>query len=166
MAMDMFLYFDDASAIKGETKDKVYKAKGGIDVLAWSWGVSNSGSAQMGMGAGSGKANFQDISFTKYVDLSSTKLMNCCATGKHIKDAKLVVRKAGGTPLEYLLIELQDCLISSYSTGGSGGEDRLTENVSLNFAIVKVDYKTQKEDGTEGTDKGNFSYDIPASATE
>ena len=27
-------------------------------------------------------------------------------------------------------------------------------------------YWTQKEDGTEGTDKGNFSYDIPASATE
>jgi type VI secretion system secreted protein Hcp len=166
MAMDMFLYFDTASGIKGETKDKVYKSKGGIDVLAWSWGLSNSGSAHMGAGQGAGKANFQDISFTKYVDLASTKLMTSCATGTHIKDAKLVVRKAGGSPLEYLLIELSDCLISSYSTGGSGGEDRLTENVSLNFAIVKIDYKTQKEDGTEGTEKGNFAYDIPANSKD
>jgi type VI secretion system secreted protein Hcp len=166
MAMDMFLYFDTASGIKGETKDKVYKSKGGIDVLAWSWGLSNSGSAHMGAGQGAGKANFQDISFTKYVDLASTKLMTSCATGTHIKDAKLVVRKAGGSPLEYLLIELSDCLISSYTTGGSGGEDRLTENVSLNFAIVKIDYKTQKEDGTEGTEKGNFAYDIPANSKD
>jgi type VI secretion system secreted protein Hcp len=166
MAMDMFMYFDAAAGIKGETKDKVYKTKGGIDILAWSWGLSNSGSAHMGAGQGAGKANFQDISFTKYIDLSSTKLMNSCATGTHIKDAKLVIRKAGGSPLEYLLIELSDCLISSYSTGGSGGEDRLTENVTLNFAVVKVDYKTQKEDGTEGTDKGNFAYDIPANATD
>jgi type VI secretion system secreted protein Hcp len=166
MAMDMFLYFDTASGIKGETKDKVYKTKGGIDVLAWSWGLSNSGSAHMGAGQGAGKANFQDISFTKYIDLASTKLMTSCATGTHIKEAKLVIRKAGGSPLEYLLIDLSDCLISSYSTGGSGGEDRLTENVSLNFAIVKIDYKTQKEDGTEGTDKGNFAYDIPANSKD
>jgi type VI secretion system secreted protein Hcp len=166
MAMDMFLYFDTASGIKGETKDKVYKAKGGIDVLAWSWGVSNSGSAHMGAGQGAGKANFQDISFTKYIDLSSTKLLTSCATGTHIKDAKLVVRKAGGTPLEYLLIEMSNCLISSYSTGGSGGEDRLTENVTLNFAVVKIDYKTQKDDGTEGTEKGNFAYDIPLNSKD
>jgi type VI secretion system secreted protein Hcp len=166
MAMDMFLYFDTASGIKGETKDKVYKTKGGIDVLAWSWGLSNSGSAHMGAGQGAGKANFQDISFTKYIDLASTKLMTSCATGTHIKEAKLVIRKAGGSPLEYLLIDLSDCLISSYSTGGSGGEDRLTENVSLNFASVKIDYKTQKEDGTEGTEKGNFAYDIPANSKD
>lgn len=166
MAMDMFMYFDAASGIKGETKDKVYSKKGGIDVLAWSWGLSNSGSAHMGAGQGAGKANFQDISFTKYIDLASTKLMTSCATGTHIKEAKLVIRKAGGSPLEYLLIDLSDCLISSYSTGGSGGEDRLTENVSLNFAIVKVDYKTQKEDGTEGTEKGNFAYDIATNSKD
>lgn len=166
MAVDMFLYFDKGSGIKGETKDKIYKAKDGIDVLAWSWGISNSGSSHIGTGSGSGKANFQDISFTKYVDLASTKLMNSCSTGAHIKDAKLVIRKAGGKQLEYMLLEMSDCLISSYSTGGSGGEDRLTENVSLNFAKIAVDYKTQKEDGTEGSDKGNFAYDIAANAKD
>ena len=39
---------------------------------------------------------------------------------------------------------------SSVSTGGSGGEDRLTENVTINFAKVKVDYKEQTKTGGVG----------------
>ena len=66
MAMDMFIKID---SIKGESVDKTHK--GEIDVLAWSWGVSNSGSAHVGGGAGAGKANVQDLSFTKYIDKST-----------------------------------------------------------------------------------------------
>jgi type VI secretion system secreted protein Hcp len=166
MAMDQFLVFSSADDIKGETKDKTFKSKNGIDILAWSWGLSNSGSAHMGTGQGSGKASFQDISITKYLDLSSSKLMYSAATGKHLKEADIIVRKAGEHPLEYLTIKLKDILISSYSTGGSGGEDRLTENVTLNFAIVELEYKTQDETGKAGKDKGNFSYDIAANAKD
>ena len=36
-----------------------------------------------------------DISFTRKVDKSSPILMLKCATGKHIKEAIIVVRKAG-----------------------------------------------------------------------
>ncbi len=36
-------------------------------------------------------------------------------------------------------------------TGGSGGEDRLTENVTLNFAKVKVEYTDQSKDGKGGS---------------
>ena len=39
-------------------------------------------------------------------------------------------------------------MITSVSTGGSGGEDKLTENVSLNFARGEaVDYIEQNETG-------------------
>lgn len=38
--------------------------------------------------------------------------------------------------------------MSAVSTGGSGGEDRLTENVTLNFAEFKVEYTPQKADGS------------------
>jgi type VI secretion system secreted protein Hcp len=163
MAMDMFLTFDKGAKIKGETIDDKYKKEDGIDVLAWSWGISNSGSAHMGAGQGAGKANFQDISFTKYVDLASPALMDSCALGTHIASAKLIVRKAGGKEaLEYLVFELDEVIVTSYSTGGSGGEDRLTENVSLNFAKVKCNYATQQsKDGTAGP-KSNFGYDIAA----
>jgi hypothetical protein len=33
---------------------------------------------------------------------------------------------------------------------GSGGEDRITENITLNFSAVQVDYTPQKKDGTAG----------------
>lgn len=155
MAVDMFL---EIAGIKGEAKDKVHKGK--IDILAWSWGLSNSGSGHTGGGSGAGKVNVQDISVTKYVDLSTAELLNSVTTGKHFKDAKLYVRKAGGdAPLEYITITMTDVFISSYSTGGSGGEDRITENVSINFSKYEVYYKEQTEKGTAGGD-GKFGWNI------
>jgi type VI secretion system secreted protein Hcp len=145
MAMDMFIKIGD---LKGESKDKTHKDK--IDVLAWSWGISNSGSAQQGGGAGAGKCNVQDLSFTKYIDLSSPDLLLAACNGKHFSEALLIVRKAGETPLEYLKIKMTDLIVTSVSTGGSGGEDRLTENVTLNFAKVNVDYIEQTEKGVAG----------------
>jgi type VI secretion system secreted protein Hcp len=148
MAVDMFLKLDK---INGEARDAEHKDE--IDVLAWSWGLSQSGS-------GAGKANFQDISITKWVDKSSVTLIEHVATGTHIAKAKLVVRKAGGKPLEYIIIEMEDLIVSSVSTGGSGGEDRLTENISLNFAEVKVSYVPQNKTG--GGDAAiEFAYNIP-----
>ncbi|WP_418316668.1 Hcp family type VI secretion system effector [Piscinibacter sakaiensis] len=159
MALDMFL--DIAGEIAGESQDKKHKDE--IDVLAWSWGVSQSGSFHLGGGGGAGKANFQDISVTKYIDKSSPILMLYCSNGDHFASAKLTVRKAGKTPLEYLVIEMKKVLVTSVSTGGSGGEDRLTENVSLNFAEVHVKYVEQKPDGGEGA-KPEFKWDIAANA--
>lgn len=37
MALDMFMVINTPD-IKGESKDKEFGPKGGIDVLAWSWG--------------------------------------------------------------------------------------------------------------------------------
>ena len=143
MAMDMFIQI---GTLKGESRDSVHKEK--TDVLAWSWGMSNSGSAHTGGGAGAGKVNVQDLSFTKYIDKTTTELMLAACNGKHFADALLIVRKAGEKPIEYLKIKLTEVLISSVSTGGSGGEDRLTENVTLNFAQCAVEYTPQKSDGT------------------
>jgi type VI secretion system secreted protein Hcp len=157
MAMDIFIKIDGAP---GESRDKTHPNE--IDVLAWSWGMSNSGTGHMGGGHGSGKVNVQDLSFTKYIDFSSTVLELFCASGKHIKDATLVVRKAGEKPLEYLKIKMEDVLISSVSTGGSGGEDRLTENVTLNFAKVKVDYQKQSAAGAADGGPATFTWDIAA----
>jgi len=144
MAVDMFIQIGD---IKGESKDKTHKEK--IDVLAWSWGASNAGSFHTGGGGGAGKVNVQDLSFTKYIDLASTELFLSTCNGKHHPEATLIVRKAGESPLEYLTIVMTDVMITSYSTGGSGGEDRLTENVTLNFAKVKVTYKEQAKAGAQ-----------------
>ena len=145
MAMDMFIKID---SLAGESKDSTHK--GEIDVLAWSWGASNSGSAHVGGGAGAGKVNVQDLSFTKYLDKSTPDLLLSTCNGKHWDQAALVVRKAGETPLEYLKITMTEVLVTSMSQGGSGGEDRLTENVTLNFAKVKVEYVEQTAKGGKG----------------
>jgi type VI secretion system secreted protein Hcp len=146
-ALDMFLTLGD---LKGESQDKAHP--GAIDILAWSWGLSNSGTTHVGGGGGAGKANVQDLSLTKYVDRATPPIMLACAKGQHFDEAKLIVRKAGGkgSGLEYIVITMNEVLVTSVSTGGSAGEDRLTENISLNFAKVKVEYTTQKEDGGKG----------------
>ena len=148
MAVDMFVKIE---GVDGESVDSSHK--GEIDVLAWSWGMSQSGTMHMGGGGGSGKVSVNDVSITKFVDLATPVLMLHCASGKHIPKAVLTVRKAGENPLEYMIITMEDVLISSVSTGGSGGEDRLTESVSLNFAKVKLDYTSQKKDGSKDKTK-------------
>jgi type VI secretion system secreted protein Hcp len=160
MAVDMFLKLN---GVKGESKDKVHTKE--IDVLAWSWGMSNSGTAHVGGGAGAGKANVQDLSFTKYVDSSSPNLMLGCCNGKHFPDALLTVRKAGGNPVEYIKVKMETVLIAAVTTGGSGNEDRLTESVILNFAKVSVDYTPQDDKGAPGT-AIPFGWDIAANAKE
>ena len=160
MAVDMFMKIE---GVKGESKDKTHPKE--IDVLAWSWGMSNSGSAHVGGGAGMGKVNIQDLSFTKYVDSSSPVLALACCKGTHYKEANLVVRKAGGNPVEYIKIKLEEVLITSIGTGGSGAEDRLTENVTLNFAKVGMDYTPQDDKGAALT-AIPMAWDITANAPE
>jgi type VI secretion system secreted protein Hcp len=157
MAVDMFIKIGD---IKGESGDSKHKEE--IDVLAWSWGMSNSGTTHAGGGGGSGKVNVQDISFTKYIDASSNALLKACCTGKHYPDATLVVRKAGGEAIEYVVIKLEEVLVTSVTTGGSGGEDRLTENVTLNFAKFMYKYQPQDTKGAKLGGTKDFGYDIKA----
>jgi type VI secretion system secreted protein Hcp len=143
MAVDILLKIE---GVDGESV--IDSHEGEIDVLSWSWGMTQSGSMHVGGGGGSGKVNMQDISLTKYVDKASTNLMRACCNGEHLSSATLTVRKAGKNPVDYMVITMEPVLVTSLSTGGSGGEDRLTENVSLTFAKVKVGYTPQKPDGT------------------
>jgi type VI secretion system secreted protein Hcp len=143
MAVDMFMKID---GVTGEAKDAGHA--GEIDVLSWNWGLTQSGSRHVGGGGGSGKVNVNDINFVKYVDKASTDLMLFCCNGKHVASAQLTVRKAGENPVEYMVIKMTDCLVSSHAGGGSNSDDRLTETVTLNFAKVEVEYTPQKEDGT------------------
>jgi type VI secretion system secreted protein Hcp len=160
MAVDMFLKLD---GLNGESKDKVHTKE--IDILSWSWGMSNSGSAHVGGGIGAGKVNVQDLCVCKFVDASSPKLMLNCCNGQHFANAELTVRKAGGAALEYIKVKMAEVMITGITSGGSQSEDRLTENVILNFAKVSVDYTPQKDDGSKGT-AIPFAWDIAANSKE
>ena len=158
-AVDMFIKIGD---IKGESQDQSHGEE--IDVLAWSWGMSNDRTTYAGGGGGAGKVSMQDLTCTKYLDKSTPKLLESGATGGHIPEAVLTVRKAGADPIEYLMIRMENVLGTAVSTGGSGGEDRLTENVTLNFSKVHVTYVPQ--DPTGGPEPPvEMSWDIVANTT-
>lgn len=156
MAVDMFLKIDD---LKGDSLDATHPNE--IQVLAWSWGMTQSGSTHQASGGGSGKVNVQDLSFTKNIDTTTTNLIKACCSGSHFKQALLTVRKAGGkAPVEYLKITMKDLIVSNISTGGSGGGDLITENITLNFAKVTLDYTPQDAAGVAGNTM-SASWNIP-----
>jgi type VI secretion system secreted protein Hcp len=155
MAVDIYLSID---GIKGESKGDGHKDE--IDVLSFSWGMSQSGSSHTGSGSGAGKVSMQDMSFTHYIDKSTPPLMLYCANGKHASKAELTVRKAGEKPVDYLKITMEQVMVTNVQTGGHQGDDRMTENFTLNFAKVKVVYTEQLAGGGTGA-KPEMGWDIP-----
>lgn len=156
MSVDIFMKIAGA---EGESADDKHKNE--IDVLSWSWGGTQSGTMHVGTGGGSGKVSVHDLSFTKRTDSATHALWLALCNGKHFNEAKLTVRKAGENPLEYLKITLTNVLISSISTGGSKGDEQLTEQVTLNFSKFKIEYTPQTAQGAAGATK-EAGYDIAA----
>ena len=154
MAVDIFLKID---GIEGESEDSKHGKE--IQILAWSWGMTQIGSHDFGGGGGSGKVSMQDFNFTTVVSKATTKLQLACATGKHIPKGVLAVRKAGGKQDDYDIYTFEDLLISSFQTGGSSGEAAPTENISFNYAKMKHEYKQQDKAG-KLTPAGEFKYDL------
>jgi type VI secretion system secreted protein Hcp len=155
MAVDMFLKLD---GVDGESIDKEYAKC--IDILSWTWGMSQTGTTHHGSGGGAGKVAVQDITITKYVDKSSLQLTSNSCSGKHIDKGSIYVRKAGGDkPLTYIEIDMTEIIISSVAIAGTQSDDRIMETISLNFSKFAYTYYIQKDDGT-GTKVGPISWDI------
>jgi len=153
VAADIFAKIGD---IKGESLDDKHKDE--IEVLTWSWGVTNAGTTG-GAGGGAGKASFHDLSFTHKIDKASPVLMQACATGVHLKEATITHRKAGKGQQDFLIFKMNDLVITGVTSDDSEGGQ--LETVSLAFAKVDLEYRPQKRDGS--LDAGiHFKYDIKA----
>src|SRR6478752_3914151 len=104
MASDIFAKLGD---IQGESLDN--KHKGEIEVLSYSWGVTNPGSAHSGAGGGTGRATFQDLSIVHKIDKASPNLLKACATGQNLKEATITFRKAAqGQQQDFLIIKMNE----------------------------------------------------------
>lgn len=159
MAVDLFLKIEGPE-VNGESRDSQHEEE--IDVVAWAWGLSQSGSMHIARGGGAGKVNVQDMSFTKWVDKATPNLMQHCAMGTQFDKATLTCRRTSGDggQIPYLVIVLEPVIISSISPGGSSGEDRFTENVSLNFGKFSVTYTPLDNDGSALPEVGPVGWDI------
>lgn len=159
MASDYFLFIE---GIKGESQDSKHANE--IEIESFSMGLSNPGNPVTGGGGGVGKVSFQDLHFTMKTNKASTSLFLACASGTHIKEAVLTVRKAGGSQQDYYKVTLNDLLVTSYNSEGndtlpaseSGDTSVPTDQFSLNFSKVEFAVNTLDEAGrpAEGTTVG------------
>ncbi len=160
MPSDIFAKLGD---IKGESLDAKHKDE--IEVLSFSWGVTNTVTPGRRRGGGAGKTTFHDLSFVHRIDRASPLLMKACATGTHIKEATLTNRKAGKTQHEYLIVKMNDIIITGVAPSAVAGQpDTGSEMVTLTFAKVDLEYKTQNPNGSLGGGV-SFTYDLNANKT-
>ncbi|WP_211443019.1 Hcp family type VI secretion system effector [Collimonas humicola] len=156
MAQDIFIKI---AGIEGESGDDKHKNE--IEVSNWSWEIRQDTNMHSGSGGGAGKATVEDLTFEHFVDRSSPNLMKYCLSGKHIDTAVLVVRKAGGNPLEYLKLTMSDVIVTMVKPSGSSKDERISEHVRLSFAKVMQEYMVQNAQGGSGG-AVTASYDIKA----
>ena len=148
MAERWFLKID---GIAGESTDMNHKDE--IDVLSWSWGVTQTGgNSGSGAGGGAGKAAFQDFHFVSHISKASPTLFLSCATGTHHKTASLSgVRTAGkGQSSEFLKYKLSDVVVTSDQHAGNQGEFPV-EQFSLNYSKIEISYTPHTASGAAGT---------------
>lgn len=147
MAVNAYLYVD---GITGPSTSKT----GFIDVLSFSWGVSQT--SHYGVGASgkeskAGRADFSNLSIMKVLDKTSPMLASNCWSGQIIAKVYILYDKPIGTGTsakqdDYFRIYLKDALITSVQLSGSS--ENPTESVTFAFQCVEVGYKPEKDDGT------------------
>lgn len=155
MAIDAFLKL---GTLKGESQADKHTEE--IEVLNWSWGASQQGTTHMGSGGGAGKVNVQDISILHRVDAASPGILLACCKGTHFDEAVLTLRKAGDDPLDYIIIKMNEVMVTSVAPSGSAGSDEVMESFTLNFAKFEFSYQPQDEKGAKKGGAILAKYDI------
>jgi type VI secretion system secreted protein Hcp len=138
----MFLKLD---GIAGESTNKGHKDE--IEVLSFSWGVSNS-SEIAAQGRRRGRSTPSDITFVMRSNKATPLLFKACATGRHLKQGLFVIEKAGEQPFAFYKVTLTDVLVSSFQASGS--EQDVTDAFSLAFRTLKIEETEQTPKGTPG----------------
>jgi type VI secretion system secreted protein Hcp len=143
MAVNAYLFID---GVEGPSTSKPNH----IDVLSFSWGVSQTstyGAGASGKEAKAGRADFSNLTIMKVLDKTTPHLCDHCASGDILKKVWLVYDKPVGDKQEdYFRIWLKDALITSVQLSGSS--ENPTESVSFAFQGVEIAYKAEKDDGS------------------
>src|SRR5450432_1258907 len=143
MAVNAYLYVD---GVEGPSTSRT----GCIDVLSFSWGVSQTstyGAGASGKEAKAGRADFANLSIMKVLDKTTPLLADHCATGNILPKVYIVYDKPVGDKQQtYFRIWVKDALITSVQLSGSN--ENPTESVSFAFQGVEYAYAPEKDDGT------------------
>lgn len=150
MAFDAFLKVD---GVDGESTDD--KHKSWIEILSFSAGATQPASATRSSsgGASAERVDLHDFSIVKALDKASPKLFEACCTGKHFKEIKIELCRAGGDKVKYMEYKLEEAIVHSIRPGGSshGAETLPLEEVSFDYGKIQMTYTQQKRaDGSGG----------------
>jgi type VI secretion system secreted protein Hcp len=137
-------YFLKIDGIQGESRDAKHKNE--IELVSFGWGVDVASGGGGGGGGGGGKARFEPFHFTMLTNKASPQLFLSAASGKHLKEATLSVRRAGKQALEYLKIKFTEVFVSSFHE--EAGEEPPTELIAFDFGRIEIEYGAQRG-GTE-----------------
>ncbi len=143
MAVNAYLFID---GIEGPSTSNAKH----IDVLSFSWGVSQTavyGAGASGKEAKAGRADFSNLTIMKVLDKTTPLLCDHCATGNILAKVYLLYDKPVGDKQEgYFRIWIKDALITSVQLSGSN--ENPTESVSFMYQGVEISYKPEKDDGS------------------
>lgn len=143
--LDQFLKID---SVRGESSDTKHKDE--IEVLEWSWGVTNTGNTTSGGGGGAGKSFFSDFRWEQDLDSSVVPMFLGVAEGKHFKTAVLSVRRDGENPQDFFKMTLSDVLLNSLQTQSNG--DSFEVRASMTYSKIEMSYRPQNRDGSYGSE--------------
>lgn len=145
MKIELFLKLE---GIDGESTDDRHRNE--IELLSYNWGESQQ-LIQSGGGSGAGKVQMQDLHCSLRSCVASPRLLLAVATGKRIKRAILSVRRGGKAPLDFMQWTLGDVAVSAYHTAAEQGSGLPpTDQVSLHFNTITLEYHPQQADGSLG----------------
>src|ERR1700712_582933 len=133
--MPIYMNFDGL-AVKGDVTEEGHKDW--IEVNSFQWGVGRGISSPTGGAKDreSSAPSVSEITVTKAQDLSTGGLLTAALQGEGIAVKIEFVKTDKGKLEKYLTFDLENTMISGYST--SSGGDRPSESLSLNFTKFTV----------------------------
>jgi type VI secretion system secreted protein Hcp len=108
-----------------------------IEVLSFSWGLTNAGHGPPTGGPPPSHPVMTDLSCVAQSGVASPPLFHACASGLHIRDGALSVRGGARAPRDFILITFRDLIVTGFQQTSHGSEIP-SDTVTLNFATFEI----------------------------
>lgn len=145
-----------AGKVKGEAVAKGHEDD--IGVLGFGWGLGAGGDAVAAQSTG--RRSYRQLTLVKRLDRASTALMSAVASNDEVRQARLCLRKAGGTQEDFFILTLEKARVAGYDLDTDAAGEPL-EKIAIAFQKVGVEYRLQQAAGGLGA-AHSFDDDLTA----